>query len=100
MHVGRGAGDFAQARRLEGAQAGCAAWHGAAPRVLAAQADVVEAVIGEAPAIVAKHAASLAREELEASQLRGAERSSIALDPVVETRRRRDKGAHIGGQGL
>ena len=75
---------------------------GTAPRPgsLAPQADIVEAVVGEAPAGMAEHAAGLAGEQTEAAHLGRRERRGVALDPGVEPGRRRNQRAHVGGQRL
>ena len=100
MHVGCGVGDRAQARRLEGHEAGCAAWHRAAAAVTTGQADIVKAVVGEAPADVAQDASRLADEQAEPGHLGGPERLRVAFDPGIEPGRRRDERAHVGGERL
>ena len=75
---------------------------GTAPRPgsRAGQADVVEAVVGEAPADVTEHAAGLAGEQAKAAHLGRRSARSLAIDPGIEAGRRRDERAHVGRQRL
>jgi len=100
VHVGRGAADLAQARRLERVLGRRQAQHRAAAAILARQADVVERGVGEGPAAVAIAALGLAGKQVEARDLVGAQRVRVAVDPAVEPRRRRHQRALERGERL
>src|SRR5436190_20166309 len=67
------------------------------PRVGRRRADVVEPVVGEAPAAMAGKAVGLAGKEREAALCRRRDRRLVALDPGVERRRAGLERALEGG---
>jgi hypothetical protein len=82
MHEGAPARDFAQARRLESVLHLDHARHEfAAAEVLARQADVLEAVIGEIPALMAGRTERLAVENGKAALGFLGNRLFISFDP-------------------
>ena len=101
MHKGASARDLAQARRLEGVLHLDHARHEfAAADVLARQPDVLEAVIGEVPALMAGGTERLAVEDRKAALGFLGNRLLIAFDPGIEGRTLGDHGTFIGRDGL
>ena len=85
MHVGRGAADLAQSRRLERVLRGLQPQHRAAAAIVAGQADVVEGMVGEGKAAVAFRAAGLAGEQAKARDLAFGQRG---LSPSIHRSKR------------
>ena len=90
VHVGAGAGDLAQRRRLERALVAFDLGHLEAAEVglgvVDADADVVERLVGEIRPGVAGRAVALAEEELHAALGRGGQRRLVAgLEAVVRS---------------
>ena len=87
MHVRAAAGDFAQARRLEGVLHLDDAGHElSAADILAREADILETVIGEIPALMTCRALSLAVEQRKPAFGVFGNGLLVALDPGVERR--------------
>src|SRR5262245_64891468 len=101
VHVGPAAGDLPQPRRLEGMlHLDDAGEELAAADVLARQADIVEAVVGEIPAAVAGRAFALGVEGEEATLGIFGDGLLVALDPLVERGAAGDHGAFVGRNRL
>src|SRR3979490_950242 len=101
MHVGAAAGDFAQPRRFESLlHLDDTRQELSPPEIRARKPDVMEAIIGEVPALMRSGALSLGVEEDKATLGFFGNRLLISLDPAVERRLLGNRGSFVSGDGL